>query len=130
MSRATVEKTKERLQKKYTIPSIIICARVVTYLTNTHRIEEGSYYEAHQQLRVLCQRYIKQNNYEAAAQIVYSGAQALLKAGQGGMGGDLCSLLIDVYQQGQLKPTSENMGEQSRIPFGKSGIITGGMGRI
>ncbi|KAF8472445.1 hypothetical protein BDZ91DRAFT_715089 [Kalaharituber pfeilii] len=83
MSASKVEKTRARLQK---------------------RIEEGSYYEAHQQLRVLSQRYVKAENYEAAIDILFSGAQALLKAGQGGSGGDLCTLLLEVYQTAELKP--------------------------
>lgn len=80
-----VEKTRARLQK---------------------RIEEGSYYEAHQQLRVLCQRYTKAENYEAAIDIVFGGAQALLKANQGGSGGDLSILMIEVYIAAEEKPSA------------------------
>jgi hypothetical protein len=48
------------------------------------KIEEGQFYEAHQQLRVIASRYVKQGNNDAATDILSSGAQLLLKAGQGG----------------------------------------------
>jgi len=89
MSNRSVEKTRNRLKKL---------------------IEDGSHYEAHQQLRVLCQRYLKQENYPAAVDIVFTGATSLLKAGQSGSGGDLCLLLLSVYRDGGVKPTSESKG--------------------
>ncbi|KAI9660292.1 MAG: hypothetical protein M1829_006494 [Trizodia sp. TS-e1964] len=75
------------------------------------RIEEGQYYEAHQQLRVVASRYAKQENYAAAIEILFSGAQSLLKAGQGGSGGDLCLFLLDLYQRAEWKPDVENRGK-------------------
>lgn len=68
------------------------------------RIEEGQFYEAHQQLRVIASRYVKQGNWDAAIDILASGAQLLLKAGQGGSGGDLCLLLVDTYNKAEVKP--------------------------
>jgi len=61
-----------------------------------HRISEGQYYEAHQQLRVVASRYVKSSDWDSAIDILYSGALALLKAGQGGSGGDLGCFLVDV----------------------------------
>ena len=78
-----------------------------------HRIAEGQYYEAHQQLRVVASRYVKQENWNAAIDILYGGAQALLKAGQGGSGGDLCMYLVDVYNKAELKPDAGNKGMAS-----------------
>ncbi|KAL7274628.1 hypothetical protein RUND412_002460 [Rhizina undulata] len=72
------------------------------------RIEEGSYYEAHQQLRVVSQRYVKAGDFEAAIDILCSGAQALFKAGQSGSGGDLCLLLLEVYKTGAVKPSAQS----------------------
>jgi hypothetical protein len=66
------------------------------------RIEEGQFYEAHQQLRTIASRYVKQNNYDAAIDILFSGARLLLEAGQGGSGGDLCMFLLDVYNKAEL----------------------------
>ncbi|KAI9796821.1 MAG: hypothetical protein M1833_005964 [Piccolia ochrophora] len=75
------------------------------------RIEEGQYYEAHQQLRVVASRYNKQQSYNAAIDILFSGAQSLLKAGQGGSGGDICSFLVEVYKNAELKPDSSSKGK-------------------
>ncbi|KXJ93119.1 hypothetical protein Micbo1qcDRAFT_161047 [Microdochium bolleyi] len=69
------------------------------------RIEEGQYYEAQQQTRVVAARYTKAANWPAAIDIIYNVAQSLLKApGQGGSGGDLSILLVDTYKQAELKP--------------------------
>ncbi|KAI5854813.1 hypothetical protein BZA05DRAFT_392648 [Tricharina praecox] len=85
MASQNVEKTRLRLQR---------------------RIEEGQYYEAHQQLRVVSQRYLKVGNYDAAIEILTAGAQSLLKADQGGSGGDLCLVLVEVYKTAKLAPDS------------------------
>lgn len=47
---------------------------------------------------MITSRYLKSSDYSAAADILSSGAILLLKAGQGGSGGDLAiTLLTDVY---------------------------------
>ncbi len=74
------------------------------------RIAEGQFYEAQQQTRVVAARYVKAENWNAAIDILYNVAQSLLKAGQGGSGGDLCVLLVDVYKQAELKPDSTTKG--------------------
>lgn len=68
------------------------------------RTEEGQYYEAQQQCRVVAARYTKAANWPAAIDILYNVAQSLLKAGQGGSGGDLSILLVETYKQAELKP--------------------------
>jgi golgi to ER traffic protein 4 len=75
------------------------------------RIAEGQFYEAQQQTRVVAARYVKQENWDAAIDILFNVAQSLLKAGQGGSGGDLGVFLIDVYKQAELKPDSGNKGK-------------------
>ncbi|EFW99623.1 duf410 domain containing protein [Grosmannia clavigera kw1407] len=74
------------------------------------RISEGQFYEAQQQTRVVAVRHIKTANWAAAIDILYSVAQSLLKAGQGGSGGDLSIFLVDVYKQAELKPDAANKG--------------------
>lgn len=74
------------------------------------KIEEGDYYEAQQQTRVAASRYIKTSNWPAAIDILSNVAQALLRAGQGGSGGDLCIMLLDVYKQAELKPDATSKG--------------------
>ncbi len=74
------------------------------------RIVEGQFYEAQQQTRVVAARYVKAENWDAAIDILYGVAQSLLKAGQGGSGGDICVLLVDVYKQAELEPDSTSRG--------------------
>ncbi|KAI1076275.1 DUF410-domain-containing protein [Whalleya microplaca] len=75
------------------------------------RISEGQFYEAQQQTRVVAARYTKASNWSAAIDVLYNVAQPLLKAGQGGSGGDLCVLLVDTYKQAELKPDSAAKGK-------------------
>jgi len=74
------------------------------------RIADGGYYEAQQQTRVVAARYTKARNWDAAIDILYNVTQSLLKAGQGGSGGDLAVLLVDTYKQAELKPDSTTKG--------------------
>ena len=57
---------------------------------------------------MIASRYVKQENYEAAIDILDSGAHLLLKAGQGGSGGDLCLFVLDVYKKAELRVQSQN----------------------
>ena len=68
-------------------------------LTHVNRISEGAYYEAHQQLRTISARYVKSADYDSAIDLLHQGALALLKAGQGGSGGDLAVQLVDVLEK-------------------------------
>src|SRR6202042_1145350 len=79
-------------------------------LTNP-RITEGQFYEAQQQTRVVAARYIKSENWDAAIDILFNVAQSLLRAGQGGSGGDLSIFLVDVYKQAELAPDATNKGK-------------------
>jgi hypothetical protein len=72
---------------------------------------EGQYYEAQQQTRVVAARYVKQENWDAAIDILSNVTQSLFKANRGDSGGDLCLFLIDVYKQAELKPDSSNKGK-------------------
>jgi hypothetical protein len=74
------------------------------------KIKDGDYYEAQQQTRVAASRYIKTRNWPAAIDILYNVAQSLLKAGQGGSAGDLCTMMVDVYKQAEMKPDAATKG--------------------
>jgi hypothetical protein len=83
------------------------------------RIAAGAYYESHQQLRVIAARYLKQSNYEAAAEILAGGANALLKAGaqQGASasGGDLAIMLVvDVYNKAEWEVGDDGVGKKRK----------------
>ncbi|PKS10820.1 hypothetical protein jhhlp_002577 [Lomentospora prolificans] len=86
---ANIQKTVARLQEK---------------------IEEGQFYEAQQQTRVVAARYIKAKKWDAAIDILFNVAKALLTAGQGGSGGDLCNLLVEVYEKAELAPDANSKG--------------------
>ncbi|KAK3995105.1 Golgi to ER traffic protein 4 [Cladorrhinum sp. PSN332] len=73
--------------------------------------QPGEQYEAQQETRLVAARYTKQQNYEAAIDILSNVSQALLKAGQGGSGGDLAILLVDVYKQSETKPDAASKGK-------------------
>ena len=47
-------------------------------------------------MRVVASRYVKSSDWDSAIDILYGGALALLKAGQGGSGGDLGCFLVEV----------------------------------
>lgn len=85
--------------------------RIITRLQK--RIAEGQpeeQYEAQQETRLVAARYTKASNWPAAIDILASVSQALLKAGQGGSGGDLAILLVDVYKQSSQKPDAASKG--------------------
>ncbi|KAL2152076.1 hypothetical protein VTH82DRAFT_5260 [Thermothelomyces myriococcoides] len=78
------------------------------------RIAEGAFeeqYEAAQETRLVAARYTKQNNWAAAIDILSNVSQTLLRAGQGGSGGDLAILLVDVYRQAGQKPDGSSRGK-------------------
>ncbi|GMG11743.1 unnamed protein product [Aspergillus oryzae var. brunneus] len=88
-------------------------------------IASGAYYEAHQQLRVIAARYIKQANYDAAAELLAGGATALLRAGsqQGASasGGDLAIMLvIEVYTKAGWEITGNDDDTEGRARKSKS----------
>ena len=74
------------------------------------RIAEGQFYEAHQQLRTISARHTKAQNWNDAIEILFNGSLSLLKAGQGGSGGDLGLLLVDTMVKGEVSVTSESKG--------------------
>ncbi|KAJ9663535.1 hypothetical protein H2198_000801 [Neophaeococcomyces mojaviensis] len=87
-----------------------------TLARQKEKIAEGNYYEAHQQLRVITSRYLKSSDFTSAADILANGALLLLRAGQGGSGGDLATtLLIDVYIKALWPVNAENKSRALEI---------------
>jgi len=72
--------------------------------------EPGEKYEAGQETRLVAARYTKAGNYGAAVDVLFSVSQALLRAGEGGSGGDLAVLLVDVYKQAGLRQDAAAKG--------------------
>ncbi|KAJ5180335.1 hypothetical protein N7492_003545 [Penicillium capsulatum] len=90
-----------------------------TIARQREKIADGAYYEAHQQLRVIAVRHIKQARYDAAAELLAAGAAALLKAGdqQGASasGGDLAIMLVlEVYNKAEWEIKGGNDDAEGR----------------
>jgi hypothetical protein len=64
---------------------------------------------------VISARYVKSSDHAAAIDILSSGASLLLNAGQGGSGGDLGLLMLDVYTKAELVPDSENKARALKV---------------
>ncbi|GAM86670.1 hypothetical protein ANO11243_046870 [Dothideomycetidae sp. 11243] len=79
-----------------------------TIARQQQKVEEGQFYEAHQQLRVIASRYVKQSDWESAVDVLSQGATMLMRADQGGSGGDLCLFLMEVYNKGSLPADLRN----------------------
>lgn len=54
---------------------------------------------------------MKSQNWDAAIDILYEGSLSLLKAGQGGSGGDLGCYLVDVFDKAAKGVDAENKGK-------------------
>lgn len=65
---------------------------------------------------MIAARYLKQSNYEAAADLLAGGAQALLKArGASASGGDLAIMLVtDVYNKAEWEPSDDESGKKRK----------------
>jgi golgi to ER traffic protein 4 len=87
-----------------------------TMARQREKIAEGNYYEAHQQLRVITARYLKSKDYDSACEVLQNGSVLLLKAGQGGSGGDLAMMLLkDVYITAELECNETNKAKLLEI---------------
>jgi len=70
------------------------------------KIDSGSYYEAHQTLRTITNRYVKSKQYQDAVEILYQGSIILTKNKQYASSSDLISYMIQVYIEAGI--TSQN----------------------
>lgn len=71
------------------------------------KIALGSYYEAHQTLRTIVNRYAKATQYNEALDLLNQGASILAENKQFAMASDLISYLIQIYTDAGIK-SSEN----------------------
>ncbi|SCU91275.1 LAFA_0F02806g1_1 [Lachancea sp. 'fantastica'] len=67
------------------------------------RIEAGDFYEAHQTLRTIANRYVRSKHYDDAIDLITEGAQAFLSAKQGGSATDLIFYLLEVYDTAEIR---------------------------
>jgi len=73
-------------------------------------IKEGKYYEAHQMLHSVSQRYIKQRKINDAIHLLHNGAKSLLNYDQEGSAFDLFKRLINIYNSESVIVTEESVG--------------------
>lgn len=74
------------------------------------KIAAGDYYEAHQTLRTIANRYVRAKTYELAIELVSQGSASLLKAKQGGSGTDLIFYLLEIYDTAEIAVTDASVG--------------------
>ncbi|KAG4301241.1 hypothetical protein PCANB_002435 [Pneumocystis canis] len=71
-------------------------------------VDEQQYYEAHQFLRTIVNRYVKMGQYERSIDLLYLSSKRLFDAGQFASGGDLALYMIKIYHIIKLKPDAMN----------------------
>ncbi|EDO17446.1 hypothetical protein Kpol_1037p43 [Vanderwaltozyma polyspora DSM 70294] len=67
------------------------------------RIAAGDYYEAHQTLRTIANRYVRSKSYPDAIDLISQGSLSFLKVKQGGSGTDLIFYLLEVYDIAEVQ---------------------------
>ena len=60
---------------------------------------------------MIAARYVKQQNWDEALAVLEGGALALLQAGQGGSGGDLCLYLVDTLNKAERSVSGAEKGK-------------------
>ncbi|CAK9441490.1 uncharacterized protein LODBEIA_P53580 [Lodderomyces beijingensis] len=72
------------------------------------KIDSGSFYEAHQTLRTITNRYVKGKQYQEARDLLYQGATILTKNKEYASAADLINYLIQVYEEEELPVTEKD----------------------
>ena len=75
------------------------------------KLKQGDYYEAHQTLRTIANRYVRSKVYNDAIELISQGANLLLRAKQGGSGSDLIFYLLEVYDLAGVKVDDGSVGK-------------------
>lgn len=86
-----------------------------TILRFKSKIESGSYYEAHQTLRTITNRYIKSRQYSEAIDLLYQGSSILSTNKEYASASDLISYLITVYGEGDIKCVNEGANKEYKL---------------
>ncbi|OXB41014.1 hypothetical protein B1J92_L04444g [Nakaseomyces glabratus] len=79
------------------------------------RIAAGDYYEAHQTLRTIANRYVRSKSYDHAIELINQGALSFLKAKQGGSASDLIFYLLEVYDVADIKVSETSVGRLAQL---------------
>lgn len=79
------------------------------------RVSLGQYYEAHQAVRTVVSRYLRQKNYSAAIGLLYISCILLVRQAQTGSVADLLAMMIDVYNTADVAVDSVSKGRIAQI---------------
>lgn len=72
------------------------------------KIDSGSFYEAHQTLRTIANRYVHLKQYSEAADLLYQGANILAKNKEYASASDLTSYLLLVYNDAAISSADKD----------------------
>lgn len=79
------------------------------------KIDSKEYYEAHQTLRTITNRYVNSKQYKEAADLLYQGASILAKNGEYASAGDLLLYMIEVYQEAGIKCANNGENKEYKL---------------
>lgn len=79
-----------------------------TLLRFNAKITSGEYYEAHQTLRTITNRYVKSKQYSDAIALLYQGSSVLSNKKEYASASDLITYLIQVYEEANIKIESSS----------------------
>lgn len=79
------------------------------------RIDNKDYYEAHQTLRTITNRYVRAKQYDLAIGILQQGASILATSGEYGLASDLIAYLIQVYVEAGIKCSGVGAEKEYRL---------------
>ena len=72
------------------------------------KIDSGSFYEAHQKLRTITNRYVKAKQYPEARDLLYQGTNILIQNKEYASASDLINYIIQIYEEEELKVTNKD----------------------
>lgn len=79
------------------------------------KIEEGQFYEAHQTLRTIVNRYVKSKQFGDALDLLYRGAAILSSKGEFASSSDLILYYIATLQEANISNNEEDAGKDAKL---------------
>ncbi|CCF59288.1 hypothetical protein KAFR_0G02560 [Kazachstania africana CBS 2517] len=73
------------------------------------KIKAGDYYEAHQTLRTIANRYVRSKHYDDAIELIIHAATSFLEVKQFSIASDLIFYLLDVYDTAQIQVNDDSV---------------------
>ncbi|ODV79131.1 DUF410-domain-containing protein [Suhomyces tanzawaensis NRRL Y-17324] len=87
------------------------------------KIDSGSFYEAHQTLRTITNRYVKSKQYSEAVEILYQGSVILGKNKESSSASDLIQYMIEVTKEGDLFDKVKLIDSMSYLPDNEPALV-------